>query len=278
MKPRSIVLLALALAETSASRAEPPPDKLMFAWPEMTCGVTQKLEKSNSARPIESRYTMTVRHAGENLRVSFLGFEVIDTFQDVPMRRRKPFIEAETALGRYDTERVFDISTAGTFVGAETSADVEHRMKSYGNPVPLLLSSGQDRLDSRYRPRWQDFVGNWIGYPAAPADAVPVKLGHPGDEFWLNYDVPTEVTVGSPAECRRGGQAVRCITLRTRFMPAFKEAGAGSTRHEDTSEIVLEPDTMIPHAWMDEVMYRGGSLDGNIESRYTRTFECAPGS
>jgi mannitol/fructose-specific phosphotransferase system IIA component (Ntr-type) len=64
-------------------------------------------------------------------------------------------------------------------------------------------------------------------------------------------------------------------------MPAFNKTGESdenSTRHEDNSEIVLEPETMIPHSWMEEVKYRGGSLNGKLQNRYTRTFECTAGS
>lgn len=281
MNPRHwYFALVFAAAGAPAPAADTAKPALTFAWPAMTCAIRQKLEQAND-KPIESRYTLTTRAVDGGLRVSFLGFEVIDTFPEMPARARRNFLDTENLLGKSSAERVFDVDAAGRFVHAESPADVEARMKSSGKPLPLLLGGSQSRLDAKYRLGWNDFIGNWIGRESSAGELRPLKIEHPGDEFWLTYDVPTEVTIGAPADCARGGHPVHCVTIRTRFVPGYRDAAKTDEtdmRHEDSSEIVLEPDTMIPHSWMEEMKYRGGSLNGALKSRYSRTFECVVGS
>jgi len=282
MKVRyACVSILMIFASIAAPGGEPVKPVLRFAWPEMTCTVKQRRERSNSRKPVESLYTMTSTRIGENLRVSFLGFQVIDTFPEVPERARANFLEAEYVLGRGAVERVFDVTTSGAFVHAESHADVDTRIKASGKAPPFFIRDDQERLNAKYLQRWRDFMGNWAGFETPPGGSMQLKVPHPGDETWLNYDVPTDVTISAPIDCVRGGKQLRCVTIRTRFSPAYAKPGesdANSTRHEDSSEIVLEPDTMIPHSWMEEVKYRGGSLDGNLSDRYTRSFECDAGS
>jgi hypothetical protein len=278
--PRDVFVSILMISVSAATLgAEPSAKALSFAWPDMTCAVKQRLEQSSSGKPIESRYTMTAKQTGENLRVSFLEFQVIDTFPEVPLRAREQYLAAEYAIGRSTVERSYEVSPLGKFVRAESPADVEKRIKASGKPQ-LHLFTNQQTLDAKYLLGWQNFIGNWIGLKASPGATVQITIKREEDEFWLTYDVPTDITVSAPIDCPRSGKILRCVIVRTHFMPAFKKAGESeenSMRHEDTSEIVLEPETMIPHSWMEEIKYRGGLLDGKLESRYTRTFECSAG-
>jgi hypothetical protein len=273
---RSLISLLVLVSAPSLGADSAPVQPLHFAWPEMSCAVSQKLESPNKS--VESQYTMTVSRAGEKLRVSFLGFHVTDSSPPVAPQARSNFLGAENAIGRPDVERVFEVTDGGNFLHAESIADLHKRLQD-GKAGSIYMMDNQESLDEKYRARWRDFIGAWIGL--SPGATTQVMIEQTESMYGQDYNVPTDVTANAPADCQRGGKTVRCVTIRTQFLPAYTQPGrsdANSMRREDSSEIVLEPDTMIPHSWMNQVRYRGGQLDGVVEQRRTRTFECQPGS
>jgi hypothetical protein len=283
MKTR-IHIAALGLALSGAvMAAEPvtPGQSLTFAWPaNLSCDVTQVMLLPNNSEQVVSRYTLKVTHDGVNLRVTFGDFAVQDVQGEGRLNRAK-MIAFHDTLQRPKVEREFLVDPSGRFVAAEPVAAAEKRWaamkRGTGALLPVPGARSQQAFDAEYAAWWRNFLGSWIGLRFVAGEKQPVMIEHEAAGSWEDANVPTEVTVSAPADCARGTQAARCVTLRSHFLPALVSKTGLDTRKSIDAELVIEPDTMVPHSWTDEERMRGSfsqDPEGSVQRRTERTFRC----
>jgi hypothetical protein len=277
-------LAALSIALSAAQAAEPPASgqALTFSWPaSLACNVTQVVTLANSGEEVTSHYTMKVTPDGSSLRVAFGGFAIQNVKAGERGLKGPKLAALHDTLERPQVEREFFIDPSGRFVGAEPVAAADKRlssMKSGGGAfLPLTGVKTQAKLDSEYAAGWGRFIGDWIGLQFVPDVAQDVMIPHEAAGYWEDSNVPTIVTVSAASDCTRGAKATHCVTIRSHYLPGLKSTTL-DTRAIQDAELVMEPETLIPHSWIEEKRQRGESLtndpNGALQMRTARTFDC----